>query len=85
MSKQSKDFLEWAYIFLIAVLMLLSILLIDKYKSERDINDKLNIQIQQLSTPEVINGNLYIGYENGIRIGYYQWNNSWYRNGVEIK
>ncbi len=34
--------------------------------------------------PEVINSNLYIGYEEGIRIGYYEFNGTWYRNGIEL-
>lgn len=29
--------------------------------------------------PEVVNGNLYIGYEDGRRIGYHEWNGTWFR------
>ena len=33
-----------------------------------------------LDYPEVIYGNLYIGYEDGVRIGYHQdYNETWYR------
>ncbi len=49
-------------------------------------NQKLESQLTQyqnsVPVPEAINGNLYIGYEDGVRIGYHQdyLNKSiWYR------
>ena len=36
------------------------------------------------SKAEVINGNLWVGYEDGVRVGFHYWNGTWYRNGVEL-
>jgi len=47
------------------------------------INQNLQSQLQscQEKVPigEVINGNLYVGYEEGIRIGYHNFNGTWFR------
>ncbi len=35
---------------------------------------------EDIPLAEVINGNLYVGYENGVRVGFHQdYNDTWYR------
>ena len=46
--------------------------------------DKLQQELQscqeEVPLAEVINGNLYVGYEDGVRVGFHQdYNGTWYR------
>ncbi len=38
----------------------------------------------KVPTAEVINGNLWVGYEDGVRVGFHEFNGTWYRNGMEL-
>ena len=60
-------------------------LLVSTTAIHRDLKiEELQTQLSECQDeiPEVINGNLYIGYEDGVRIGYHQDylnKNIWYR------
>ena len=52
---------------------------LNKDKVTLDSEDFLELYFKSLQA-EVIYGNLYVGYEDGVRIGYHQdYNGTWYR------
>lgn len=74
---------RWKRTYLILVIILLGLLIISTYVgSQKDNLEKELRWCEYNNVPEVINGNLYIGYEDGVRVGYHQsyLNKSiWYR------
>jgi len=95
-TKQTREELErerreWKYRFFsiltaLVVLFFIFYLYLDKFYDLQQENLALKEQINQSCQAEVINGNLYIGYEDGVRIGYHQdYNGTWYRCARECE
>lgn len=64
------------FFFLIVALVASSI----KQNNLRAENAALQVELNQCYKAEVIYGKLYVGYEDGIRIGYFQdHNKTWHR------
>lgn len=79
LEKENKRLSEfWIYLGFVALIYVL--VWSYQYNKFEEENAQLKEQISQLSTAEVINGNLYVGYEDGVRIGFHQdYNGTWYR------
>ncbi len=78
---------KWKRIYFIMVIILFGSLLISTNIGSK--NDNLEKELRWCeynNDPKVINGNLYIGYEDGVRISYNRFNGVWYRcnNGCEV-
>ena len=78
LEKENKRLSEfWIYLGFVALIYVL--VWSYQYNKFEEENAQLKEQISQLSTAEVINGNLYVGYEDGVRIGFHQdYNGTWY-------
>lgn len=94
MKKEDKKLLIYRGMVIGAIMMFILIAIISiLIKPETTKNyfigyeDGYNWRVTQegyLFHPEVINGNLYIGYYDGKRIGYNYFNESWYCNGIKL-
>ena len=89
MGRVKREFFRGIIIGLILIgIIIISLLVLIPSHMTKDYQKGFNVGYERASinfNPEVINGNLYIGYEDGKRIGYHYWNETWYRNGIEIE